>query len=281
LALWVVGQAAQSPSLASLTSKCVAVVGSRAATHYGEVVTGSITEHLVAAGLTVLSGGAFGIDAAAHRAAVSLDGQSVAVMAGGVDRFYPVANTTLLEQVAASGAVIAEVPPGSAPRRERFLLRNRLIAALAGASIVVEAGWRSGAQSTARLAAELLRPVGAVPGPITSAASAGCHRLIREGVATCVTDGAEVVELLQPCDASDAEMMHDDGLPGLLDDLPPDQARLLDCLPKHGSARLTALVRAAGVPERSVLVALGGLEGRGLVHREVGAWRRACQTKAA
>src|SRR5699024_2238102 len=122
------------------------------------------------AGLVVTSGGAFGIDAAAHRAALEAGGRTVAYQAGGVDRFYPAAHGPLLAAVAEQGAVLSEAPPGSAPMRQRFLQRNRLIAAATGAVVVVEAAWRSGALSTAHHAAGLLRPVGAVPGPVTSAA---------------------------------------------------------------------------------------------------------------
>src|SRR5690606_18729050 len=192
LALWVRG----NRDLAALAERSVAVVGARACTDYGRHVTGEIAAGLAARGFTVVSGGAYGIDAAAHRAAVVSGGPTVAFLAGGVDRFYPAGNTELLREVVGSGgAVVSEVPPGSVPSRVRFLLRNRLIAAVAGATVVVEAAWRSGSLSTAVRAAELSRPVGAVPGPVTSMASAGCHRLLRDGAAVCVTDADEVAEL--------------------------------------------------------------------------------------
>ncbi|WP_235866112.1 DNA-processing protein DprA [Serinibacter arcticus] len=188
--LWVRGD----PAL--LLGSAVSVVGARASTGYGEHVAGELSASLASSGTVVVSGGAHGIDAVAHRTALAVGGGTVAVMAGGLDRFYPAGNSALLERVAREGVVVAEVGPGSAPSRSRFLTRNRLIAALGGVCVVVEAGWRSGTLSTAMHAARLLRPVGAVPGPVTSAASAGCHRLIREGVAVCVTDAAEVRELL-------------------------------------------------------------------------------------
>ena len=119
-------------------------------------------------------------------------------MAGGVDRFYPSGNEDLLRAVANQGAVLAEVPPGSAPTRYRFLQRNRLIAALASVTVVVEARWRSGALNTAHHAETLGRAVGAVPGSVHSANSAGCHRLLREGGAVCVTDAGEIAELAAP-----------------------------------------------------------------------------------
>ncbi|MDD9204964.1 DNA-processing protein DprA, partial [Georgenia sp. 10Sc9-8] len=116
----------------------------------------------------------------------------------GVDRLYPAGNAELLRHITDGGALVSEVPPGCAPSRHRFLMRNRLIAAVTAGTVVVEAAWRSGALSTASHATGLLRPVGAVPGPVTSMASAGCHRLLREAMAVCVTDAVEVLELVGP-----------------------------------------------------------------------------------
>ena len=188
-ALWVRGELPAASG--------VALVGSRASTTYGERVAYDLALGLVSRGARVVSGGAYGIDAAAHRGALGGGGPTMVVLAGGVDRAYPAGNARLFEEaVGSGGALLSEVPPGALPTKSRFLQRNRLIAALAGATVVVEAAWRSGALSTAHHAAGLLRPVGAVPGPVTSAASAGCHRLLREGHAVCVTDADEVVELL-------------------------------------------------------------------------------------
>lgn len=193
LCLWVRGD----PRLDVATSRSVAVVGARAATAYGVRVAADLGAGLADREVTVVSGGAFGIDVAAHRGALAVDGATVALLAGGVDRPSPAGNLDVLERIAdAGGALVAESPPGTVPSRARFLQRNRLIAALAGATVVVEAAWRSGALSTAARAAELLRPLGAVPGPVTSMASAGCHRLLRDGAAVCVTDADDVAELL-------------------------------------------------------------------------------------
>ena len=148
-----------------------------------------------ASGAVIVSGGAYGIDGAAHRAALGVGGATVALLAGGVDRAYPQGHQQLLRTIAASGAVVSEVPCGTAPTKWRFLSRNRIIAALSDATVVIEAGWRSGSLNTAGHAAALGRPLGAVPGPVTSAASAGCHRLLREYDARCVTTAAEVREL--------------------------------------------------------------------------------------
>jgi DNA processing protein len=193
LCLWVRGD----PRLDAATGRSVAVVGARAATAYGERVAADLGAGVAARGVTVVSGGAFGIDVAAHRGALAVDGPTVALLAGGIDRPSPAGNLPVLERlVEAGGALVAECAPGTVPSRSRFLQRNRLIAALAGATVVVEAAWRSGALSTAARATALLRPLGAVPGPVTSMASAGCHRLLRDGAAVCVTDADEVLELL-------------------------------------------------------------------------------------
>ena len=185
-----------------------AIVGSRDATEYGRTITAELVHGLRARGICIVSGGAYGIDAQAHQAALAEDpptdarpGQppwpaTIAVMAGGLNRFYPVGNDDLLRAVHRQGLLIAEVAPGATPTRWRFLQRNRLIAALCAATIVAEARWRSGALSTARHAAEIGREVGALPGSVFSANSAGCHRLLKEGTAALVSDAAEVAELL-------------------------------------------------------------------------------------
>ena len=172
-----------------------AIVGARAATGYGEHVTMEITAGLVARGHTIVSGAAYGIDGMAHRAALASNGRTVAYLAGGVDRFYPSGHDALLSRIAETGAVASELPCGSVPTKWRFLMRNRLIAASTKATLVVEAGWRSGSLNTAGHAVALGRPLGAVPGPVTSAASAGCHRLIREFGATLVTTTDEAADL--------------------------------------------------------------------------------------
>lgn len=173
----------------------IAIVGARAATGYGEHVTMEITAGLVARGHTIVSGAAYGIDGMAHRAALASSGRTVAYLAGGVDRFYPSGHDALLSRIVESGAVASELPCGSTPTKWRFLMRNRLIAASTKATLVVEAGWRSGSLNIAGHAVALGRPLGAVPGPVTSAASAGCHRLIREFGAVLVTNADEAAGL--------------------------------------------------------------------------------------
>ncbi|UKA56674.1 DNA-processing protein DprA (plasmid) [Arthrobacter sp. FW305-BF8] len=181
-------------------SNCAALAGSRDCTSYGAAVTADIAHSLAQRGICVIAGLAYGIDAHAHRAALAGatgDGPAtIAVLAGGLDRDYPSGNADLAAAIRATGLTLSELPPGSAPTRHRFLQRNRLIAALAGVTCVVEARWRSGALTTAHHAETIARHVAAVPGSVHSANSAGCHRLLREGGAVLVTDAAELTELL-------------------------------------------------------------------------------------
>ncbi|MGV8895865.1 MAG: DNA-processing protein DprA [Rhodoglobus sp.] len=191
LALWTRGT---EEAFASL-GRSIALVGARAATGYGEHVTMEASAGLVDRGYAIVSGAAYGIDGMAHRAALASHGHTVAFLAGGVDRFYPSGHDALLGRIVEHGMAISELPCGSQPTRWRFLQRNRLIAAASLATVVIEAGWRSGSLNTANHALSMSRPVGAVPGPVTSAASAGCHKLIREGQVMCVTNADEMAEL--------------------------------------------------------------------------------------
>lgn len=197
LALWVKGPLMVG-SLGSLGAQpSVAMVGARAASHYGEHVAAEFAADLAGRGWHVVSGGAYGIDAAAHRGALAVGGSTIAVLANGVDEAYPRGNDALLARIGDEGAVVSELPPGRRPTRAGFLSRNRLIAALGRATVVIEAAMRSGSASTVARAIELGREVCGVPGPITSATSAGVHALLRDG-ATLVTEPAHVVELLAP-----------------------------------------------------------------------------------
>lgn len=193
IVLWARGDTAL---FAAPVSGRVSVVGARAATGYGEHVAMELTASLVDEGTHIVSGAAYGIDGMAHRSALASRGKTIAVLAGGLDRYYPSGHEQLISRIVESGALLAEVAPGTPPTRFRFLQRNRLIAALSGATVVVEAGSRSGSLNIASHAAGLHRPVGAVPGPVTSAASAGCHRLVREGTATLVTHADDVRNLI-------------------------------------------------------------------------------------
>lgn len=271
LCLWVRGPL--EPAAACRRS--VAVVGARAATYYGRDLTAVITVGCAEAGFTVVSGGAYGIDAAAPRAALAAEGPTVAVLACGVDRYYPRGHERLLARIAEEHLLISEVPPGSAPTRWRFLQRNRLIAAMTSATVVVEAAWRSGALNTAGHARGLGRPVGACPGPVGSALSAGCHRLLREG-ATCVTDAAEVIELAAAIGETWPEppptpLADHDGLDQL-------HLRTLDAVPVRRPASLDAIARSAGLEPEPVRRALGRLVSDGLVRAREGWFVRGTRT---
>lgn len=200
---------------------------------------------------------------------------TAAVLACGIDRGYPRGNDRLIEAIADTGCLISEVPPGSAPSRWRFLERNRIIAAMTRGTVVVEAAWRSGAQGTAHQALELGRAVGAVPGPVTSAMSAGCHRLLRDG-ATCVTDAAEVIELVSPVGFLDLDLSgaRKVAVASEHDGLSPLELRVLDAVPLHTPAGATALARTAGLPLDQVQAGLGRLEARGLAEVAGRGWRR-------
>ncbi|MBF0697123.1 DNA-processing protein DprA [Actinomyces bowdenii] len=254
----------------------IALVGARASTRYGDEAASALASGMTTRGALVISGGAFGVDACAHRGALTA-GPTLSVAAGGVDRLYPAGNAELLQAVIAEGALVAEVPPGCQPARHRFLTRNRLIAAMAGATIVVEAAWRSGALSTAHHAMEIGRPVGAVPGPITSMASVGCHRLLRKG-AVCITDTDDALELVGPLGAIDADAARaeDPRLAGsgLLDGLDPASAVVLDALPARASATTESIARASGLSVREATAALGILELAGRAERGGKGWRR-------
>ncbi|WP_125775170.1 DNA-processing protein DprA [Antribacter gilvus] len=266
-ALWVRGSA----DLGALVARSVAVVGSRACTDYGAHVGGRLAAGLTHRGFTVVSGGAYGVDTAVHHGALAAGGPTVAFLAGGVDRLYPAGNSDLLRRTTEEGAVVSEVPPGSVPGKQRFLKRNRLIAAVTGATIVVEASVRSGALSTANHATRLFRPLGVVPGPVTSMASAGCHELLRQGAAVCVTDAAEAAELAGHAGVDAAPERQGETRPG--DDLDPAGRAVLDALPVRQAAAAEAVARVAGLSVMETLGALGILELRGLAENQDGSWR--------
>ena len=267
LALWVRGD----PDLARLATRSVSLVGSRACTDYGLRVTRALACGLADRGFTVVSGGANGIDAEAHRGALVSGSPTVAFLAGGVDRLYPASNTDLLRRTIDQGAVVSEVPPGSVPGKQRFLKRNRLIAALTSGTVVIEASVRSGALSTANHAVTLLRPLGAVPGPVTSMASAGCHELLRRGAAVCVTDAAEAAELVGDVGECAPERR---GESRAGDDLDAAGKAVLDALPVRKPAHERSVARAAGLALADTTGALGLLELMGLAEQRDGGWRK-------
>ncbi|MBM7830258.1 DNA processing protein [Agromyces cerinus] len=270
LGLWVRGREHALGSSASIS-----LVGARAATGYGEHVTMEASAGLVDRGFTVVSGGAYGIDGMAHRSALASDGTTVAFLAGGVDRFYPMGHETLLARIVATGAVVSELPCGAAPTKWRFLQRNRLIAAASEGTVVLEAGFRSGSLNTAGHAAALGRPLGAVPGPVTSPASAGCHRLLREYDAVCVTDAEQMAELVggarRPGGRA-ADPTSDDRGTGMATS--HDAVRVLDALSTRSPRELADVARRCGMTPSSVMGVLGGLEAIAQAKRHPLGWLR-------
>lgn len=267
-ALWIRGNA----QVVANSNGSVAIVGARASSHQGDLIAAEMASKLCQAGRTIVSGGAFGIDAAAARGALAAGGKTIAVMAGGVDSLYPTSHVDLLQTITENGAVISEQPPGARPARWRFLDRNRIIAALTDATVVVQAAYRSGALSTANHATELGREVGAVPGPIDSPMSQGCHRLIRQG-ATLVTNHEEILEMISPLDPTRQ---------GELFEIPPDRLENLnklekliyDALPQRRSAPLETIARTAGKNLTEVAKALGKMELTGHVRQNESGWCR-------
>lgn len=267
--LWLRGE----QDLRQVCGTAIAVVGSRAATEYGEHMTVEIAGGVALRGVTIVSGAAFGVDVVAHRAALAVGAATVAVLACGVDRAYPRSHETILGRVADAGVVVSEVPPASAPTRWRFVERNRLIAALSSATVVVEAAWRSGALVTAREAEDLSRAVGAVPGSVRSVASAGCHRLLRDRHAVLVRNAQDAYQLVAPLGT--VEDRPPTVEPADHDDLSPVDRLVLDAVPLRQPAGTVPVARAAGLAEPEAAAALGRLELRGLVARDRGGWRRA------
>jgi DNA processing protein len=257
--------------MCDVAERAASIVGTRAATAYGEYAAADLAAGLVERDVAVVSGGAYGIDGAAHRAALSSDGETVAVLASGIDVPYPAGHSALLHRIGKHGLVVSEYPPGARPTRRQFLTRNRLVAALGGATVVVEAGVRSGAANTAGWAAALGRQVGAVPGPITSSSSVGCHALITAG-ARLVTRAAEVVELVGRI----GELAPDIPRPTTsLDDLSDDELTVYESLPRRGARTVEEIAIVAGLPPTEVLGPLAMLDVRGLVTQEEGCWKLA------
>jgi DNA processing protein len=304
-ALWLRGNA----DLRFSCLRSVAIVGSRAASAYGSYVAAEFAASVATRGWAVVSGGAYGIDASAHRGALGADGVTVAVLACGVDVPYPVAHTELLDAVAAQGVIVSEWPPGRPVSRLRFLVRNRVIAALATGTLVVEAGGRSGALNTARHARDLGRRLMAVPGPVTSDTSGGCHQIIRDWQGMLVTSAADVIEHLSPvgepqallpaaaladsvlAEGALAEGALADSAPARSqaqprpasrrlarpaldrDDLDLESAQVLDAMPGRGGMATTRIAQRAGLAPTTTLRRLGGLASAGFIERCEDGWR--------
>lgn len=265
--LWVRGR----PSLRTWALRSVAVVGARACTPYGVHMAQSLAGELAERGWVVVSGAAYGIDGAAHRGALAAGGATAAVLACGVDVPYPRGHAGLLGRIAAQGLLLGELPPGSHPTPSRFVLRNRVIAALTRGTVVVEAAHRSGSLVTARRAQALGRITMGIPGPATSGLSAGVHELLR-GEASLVTDAAEVVELV----GGMGELAPERRGPVIARDLlGPEAVRVLDALPAGRLADLGELALAAGTGTDEVIGRLYELHSLGFVERQGDGWQLA------
>lgn len=273
LCLWARGPL----HLRETLEKSASIVGARDSTHYGDTMARELAFGLADREWAVVSGGAFGIDTAAHRGALAADGATIAILACGVDHVYPTRNEQLFAAIAASGLILSEWPPGSLPLRHRFLIRNRLIAAATLGTVVVEAQVRSGARNTARHAVELDRQLMIVPGQATSPQSVGVHQLAREpGGARIVTRAAEIIEDLGRLGTDLAEPLHSPDT--VLDRLDDVTARILDAVPRRTPTLPAHIAAQAGAGLSTVLKALPSLLRTGLVEEHDGRFR---QTRAA
>ncbi|MDG4769709.1 DNA-processing protein DprA [Solwaraspora sp. WMMD792] len=268
LAMWIRGPW----PLAEALARSVAVVGSRAPSEYGRHVSMEFGHGLAEQGWTIASGGAYGIDACAHRGALAAGGCTVAVLACGIDRPYPAGNTAMFDQIAESGLLVSEWLPGAEPLRHRFLTRNRLIAAATAGTVLVEAGARSGAAQTVRRALALGRATMVVPGPITSAVSVGCHEILRDHPqARLVAGVAHVQEEIGRIGIDLAPPPRGPERPR--DSLDPQAARVLEAVPGRGSVDLDELAGRAGVDIRTAMRTVSALQARGLLTGADGRYR--------
>lgn len=279
LGLWVRGPV----NLRMAALRSVAVVGSRAATSYGSRVASDFGAGLGDRGFATVSGGAYGIDAAAHRGALAVGGVTVCVLASGVDVPYPVGHHALLQRIAQEGLLVSELAPGTHPTKGRFLDRNRLIAALTRGTVVIEAAFRSGALNTTNWARRMDRPVLGVPGPVTSPLSAGVHRELKEGRATLVTDAGDVVAAVGSMGEALAEAGREaaeeftarSSATRVEDQLDPVARRVLDAVPvgrPHDRARLSV---ESGLSAELVASRLVQLRLLGLVEESPEGWQLA------
>jgi DNA processing protein len=266
LGLWLRGPG----HLAHLIERSVAIVGSRAATAYGNGIATDLAADLVEQDVTVISGGAFGIDVAAHRGALAAGGPTVCVLANGVDVAYPPAHAALFETLAKDQLLVSELPPCAHPTRVRFLARNRLIAAMSRGTVVVEAALRSGARNTASWALGCGRPLMAVPGSVYSRASTATHLMIRNGQAVLITSAAEVLELISGMGQAMLPLAH--GQSRATDTLTETQLAVFEAIPARRRASVGDIALAAGVSVPSCLGALTALESAGLVEGDERGW---------
>ncbi|NBE53104.1 DNA-processing protein DprA [Streptomyces boluensis] len=270
IGLWVRGQ----PDLRIWALRSVALVGARACTEYGAHMAARLATGLAEHGWVVVSGGAYGIDGAAHRATLAAGGATTAILACGVDTPYPRGHTALLNRIAEQGLLLSELPPGDHPTAYRFIQRNRVIAALTRGTVVIEAAHRSGALTTARAAQRLGRHTMGVPGPATSSQSAGVHQLLR-GEAGLVTDAAEVIELIGEMGQL-APQPQGPVIPRDL--LTPHTDRVLAALPARDPATVHTIARDAATTPDDTIASLYELHSLGFVERHGDNWKLTRQT---
>ena len=266
LGLWVKGPL----PLAEAGAQAIGIVGTRVATAYGQLIAGNLAHGLAERGWAVVSGLAYGIDTAAHVGALAAGGVTVAALACGVDVAYPKANRALYDRVCAEGLVISEHPPGTAPQRPRFLVRNRLIAALSAGTVIVEMAVRSGALTTATYAARLNRHVMAVPGPVTSPVSAGCHKLLRDRPDTVVVTRVE--EIVEQCGHMGEVADPLVAPPTARDLLGPTVRRVFEGVPVSGAVAVDKIATTAGVAPNAAAASLAALAQLGLAEERAGNW---------
>lgn len=284
--LWCRGDSRHLLDLSSAPS--VALVGSRDPSIYGTEATTHLAAELARRGYTVISGGAMGIDIAAHRAALTQQGSdlpTIAFMAGGLDRLYPAQNSDALNMIVDRGLIMSEVSVGNTPTRWRFLERNRLIAALARHTIVVEARWRSGALNTARHAMEIGRTLWAVPGQINSPNSVGTNRLLRDGLAQTLTEAADILEYDAAAGfelGTEHESEWDQAASSsALDELTERQGRVWDDLSPRSYRGVDEIAAALGLSARDVMADLFHLGRCGLAESSGTSWRKVRPAVAA
>lgn len=284
--LWCRGDSRHLLDVASAPS--VALVGSRDPSIYGTEATTHLAAELARRGYTVISGGAMGIDIAAHRAALTQQGSdlpTIAFMAGGLDRLYPAQNSDTLNMIVDRGLIMSEVSVGNTPTRWRFLERNRLIAALARHTIVVEARWRSGALNTARHAMEIGRTLWAVPGQINSPNSVGTNRLLRDGLAQTLTEAADILEYDAAAGfelGTEHESEWDQAASSsALDELTERQGRVWDDLSPRSYRGVDEIAAALGLSARDVMADLFHLGRCGLAESSGTSWRKVRPAVAA
>jgi DNA protecting protein DprA len=264
--------------LRSLALCSIAIVGARAASNYGSRLASEVALQLGERGWNVISGAAYGIDAAAHRGALASGTQTAAVLASGVDQPYPSGHEYLFEAIAANGVLVSEVLPGVSPTRGRFLVRNRVIAALTRGTLIVEAALRSGSLRTAADALVLNRPVMAMPGPVTSPTSAGCHRLVMDHKAELVTDVEDVLVHIGPLEIDNLESPR---AISARDCLAEEQKALLEIFPTRAAISVEKLVHLSDLPPNRILALLGLLATMGFIERDGAGWLLTKKGKAA